>query len=132
MLQRERLQVSRTAQFVRGGRFPFYRNFVSGERIAPGYNFRVMKNFLILVLSLALMSAAYFTRPTETDYRRISGVSALSQTAIISNDAPIASADPGQFRDRYFWVEVKKDGKTALVGAFDHWFNLAVVRQERN
>lgn len=106
-----------------------------------------MKNFLILVLSLALAAAAFFTRPTEAQFRAY----LKTNPAAIAAAAPIEDRlSPGQkifkvlgrgamaeeapprdyvFRDCYLWVDVRREGKTVYVGAFAHF--LDVSRFER-
>jgi hypothetical protein len=116
-----------------------------------------MKNFLIIVLALALSGAAAATRPDREDFDRfltkkqkteaaISGslppiaifqksASAASLTgAVAKAAAPSASSvtavDPKkiEFKDFILWTVVKQDGKTLYTGVFAHWVDNQQVR----
>lgn len=89
-----------------------------------------MKNFLILFLSAALAAAAFFTRPTEGEFKEY--VKANTPKDDRSLGEKIFAASPAeemlrdyQFRDCYLWVDVQKDGKTVYLGAFDHYFDVS-------
>ncbi len=87
----------------------------------------MIKTVLILALSVALLASAFFTRPTEADFREYIGGkfgpskrNALEK--IFRKSRSEAFLDDCTFKDRYLWMEVRKDGQTIYTGAFDHWF----------
>ena len=88
-----------------------------------------MKSFIILVLLVALGAAAFFTRPSEANFKEF--VVQQSTTADrnfflerpSTRRAPQRFVDGCTFNDRLLWVSVQKDGKTLYTGAFSHWFN---------
>ena len=87
-----------------------------------------MKTILILVLSAALVASAYFTRPTQADFKEYADKTLFppsgSVLAQLGRDAKLQSfLNDCHFKDRYLWVEVEKDGKLAYTGAFSHWFD---------
>ena len=94
-----------------------------------------MKTFIILVLFVALLAAAFFTRPDQHDFKSFI---VKQQTRNDTNDIKKAIdqqiaekyADHVQFKDRFLWVDVQHDGKTIYTGAFAHWFNRADVKNE--
>ena len=94
-----------------------------------------MKTFLIIILSLALLGAAFFTRPNESDFRR----HVAEQYAADSGNLLDQFLNEGRaedllagctFKDRFLWVNVEKDGKTAYTGLFDHWFDHGAIGQK--
>jgi multidrug efflux pump subunit AcrB len=95
----------------------------------------VMKTFIIIVLFFALLAAAFFTRPDQHDFKSFI---VKQQTKNDTNDIKKAIdqtiaekyADHVQFKDRYLWVDVQREGKTIYTGAFAHWFNRADVQNE--
>ena len=93
-----------------------------------------MKNFLIIVLSLGLATAAFLTRPDREEFERYvrerntaSKSNALS--AILSEKAVNDALDNVEFKDFYLWTVVRKDGKTLYTGVFDRWIDNEQVRQ---
>ena len=114
-----------------------------------------MKNFLIIVLALALTGAAAATRPDREDFDRFltkkqkteatlsgslppiaifqKGANAASLTGAVANAAApgkATSVDPKkiEFRDFVLWTVVKQDGKTLYTGVFSHWIENEQVR----
>ena len=95
-----------------------------------------MKTFLIVLLTVALLAAACFTRPDEQNFR---DHLARSRAARAQGDAreptnfrkamaemeAEAFANTCEFKDRLLWVDVQRDGKTIYTGAFAHWFKYA-------
>src|SRR5687767_281711 len=95
-----------------------------------------MKTFLIVLLAVALLAAACFTRPDEQNFR---DHLARSRTPRGQGDAQGATpfrramaemeaedfANACEFKDRLLWVDVQRDGKTIYTGAFAHWFKYA-------
>jgi len=86
-----------------------------------------MKTLLILILSLALLAAAFFTRPTEADFER------YFKDRSVQPDRNWLERTLGQFgtdsflqqctyRNRYLWTDVEHDGAVVYTGAFSHWF----------
>jgi hypothetical protein len=96
-----------------------------------------MKSFIIFVLFVALLAAAYFTRPSQADFGRyITDQKATGQTNLLK--AGWAQFQTDQFaqsctfNDRLLWVNVQRNGKTVYTGAFGHWFNRATVAGDVN
>jgi hypothetical protein len=89
-----------------------------------------MKTLIILVQTLVLVIAAWFTRPAREDFDRYLSRHGSTELQIANGAREKASANQGEFRDRWLWVEVSKDGKVVYVGAFAHWFDCSMV--ERN
>lgn len=91
-----------------------------------------MKSFIIVVLFVALLAAAFFTRPTQADFDRyITQQKTAGQTNLIKEGwAQIQANQYVQgctFNDRLLWVDVQRNGRTIYTGAFGHWFNRAQV-----
>lgn len=88
----------------------------------------MIKTLLILVLSVALLAAAFFTRPSQADFSEYVtkqfGAASSGNTLerIFGKSRAEAFLDDCTFQDRYLWVEVQRDGQTIYTGAFDHWF----------
>ena len=90
----------------------------------------MIKTTLILLLSLALAAAAFFTRPTEKEFRelvieQVASTEASSIEQLYNRGRAEAFLATCEFKDRYLWVEVRRNGQTEFAGAFDHWFNRA-------
>ncbi len=98
-----------------------------------------MKNVLIIILALALIAAAFVTRPSEESFQAFIGthqqptaappkkLSRAITDAIIKSlesesDGPSdrESANTYEFKDRILWVEVQRDGQHVYTGAFSH------------
>jgi len=91
-----------------------------------------MKTFFISLLTLTLLAAAVFTRPSAASFRdfltgaepRVAPSVALPGPA----GGAIGTADAQQYldgcsvSDRILWVDVSRDGRTIYTGAFGHWF----------
>jgi hypothetical protein len=91
-----------------------------------------MKTVLILILSLALAGAAFFTRPSEQSFKAF--VKQKAEKNDIGFFEKIVFGDPAEqylekckFKDRLLWVDVEKDGKAVYTGAFAHWFKRGEV-----
>jgi hypothetical protein len=101
-----------------------------------------MKNFLIIVLSLALAAAAFATRPSEPQFRvYLKGGDPASAAAAAVAERGTAGqkifkilgrlggeepqARDYTFRDCYLWVDVQREGRTVYVGAFAHYFDVS-------
>jgi len=94
-----------------------------------------MKSFIIFLLVLALGAAAFFTRPSQDDFKRyVVQYQTRDDHNVISTaiDKSIAErfADTCTIKDHYLWVNVEKDGKTVFTGAFAHWFSHAAVKDQ--
>lgn len=82
-----------------------------------------MKTVLILVLGLALLAAAMFTRPDKRDLvlhvldNQFGGD--WSQHDIQQADDLVRGAT---FHNRILWTDVERNGKTLYTGVFGHWF----------
>lgn len=98
----------------------------------------MIKTFFIAVLTLALVVAAFVTRPSERSARAFLTGDAAAATIdgpkplnVAIKDALVKSVDDGQagvpsgyvFKDRVLWVEVHDaDGRSVYTGALAHWF----------
>jgi len=94
-----------------------------------------MKSFIIFVLLLALGAAAYFTRPSQDDFKRFVVQQKTKNdhgffTKAIDQTVAQQFADSCTYRDRFLWTDVQRDGKTVFSGAFAHWFSHAAVKEQ--
>ena len=94
-----------------------------------------MKSTIIFLLTLALLAAAFFTKPSADDFKRYI---VQKQT---QGDSNVLKAGWDQFQadefvkectisNRVLWTDVKKDGKTVYTGAFAHWFNRSEISSD--
>src|SRR4051812_982514 len=96
-----------------------------------------MKTFFISLLTLTLLAAAVFTRPSAASFRdfvtgaesRVAPSVALPGPAggAISGSDAQHYLDGCTVSDRILWVDVSRDGKTIYTGAFGHWFGHAAA-----
>jgi hypothetical protein len=96
-----------------------------------------MKTALIFVLLFALGAAAFFTRPSQSDFKQfITDQKTHGDTGVLKTGWDQFQADRfvknSTFNDRLLWVDVQLNGKTIYTGAFSHWFNRAQVAAELN
>lgn len=96
-----------------------------------------MKTFIILVLSVALLAAAFFTRPSQADFGRyLTDQKTAGQAGLVKVGLAQFQADQFaqscRFNDRLLWVDVQRNGQTVYTGAFGHWFNRATVAADVN
>ena len=96
-----------------------------------------MKSLLIVILFVALLGAAFFTRPSRDDFKRyVVAQQTKGDSNIFSSgwDRMRAEsfADHASFNDRLLWVNVDSGGTTVYTGAFGHWFNRAIVKEDVN
>jgi hypothetical protein len=95
-----------------------------------------MKNFLFIMLSLSLAAVAFFTRPTEDDFKSyVSEKADRGAPAEFLGERPTAeegAVDGYVFTDRILWVNVQRDGRTLYTGVFDHWFDHKAVAAKIN
>ena len=90
-----------------------------------------MKTVLILLLSLALLSAALVTRPDKRDLvlhmldSRFGGD--WSQNDIQKADELVRGVT---FHNRILWTDVERDGKVLYTGAFGQWFGRVPETQQ--
>jgi hypothetical protein len=89
-----------------------------------------MKNLLILFLTVALAAAAFFTRPTEGEFKEYVKANAPKDDRSLGEKVFTPSPTEEllrdyRFRDCYLWVAVQRDGKTVYLGAFDHYFDVS-------
>ena len=94
-----------------------------------------MKSFIIVILLLALVAAAYFTRPSQDDFKRfVVQQNTKNDRGFFAKtiDQTVAEqfANGCTYRDRYLWTDVQRDGKTVFSGAFAHWFSHAAVKDQ--
>jgi len=83
-----------------------------------------MRTFIIAVLSVALLAAAFFTRPGKRELMlylldKQSGGGVWTQSAISHAEGVAKMAT---VKNRFLWTDVEKDGKVVYTGAFAHWF----------
>ncbi len=96
-----------------------------------------MKKFTIIVLLIALVAAAHFTRPQDPK-KNFADFLAAKMTQ--SDNGVVAEkwdefqarqyADSCTYEDNFLWVSAKKDGKTVYTGAFAHWFNRDEIKKD--
>lgn len=96
-----------------------------------------MKTFIILLLSVALLAAAFFTRPSQADFGRyINEQKTAGQSGLLKTTWAQVQADQFvqgcTYNDRFLWVDVQRGGQTIYTGAFGHWFNRASVSADVN
>ena len=99
----------------------------------------MIKNAIILLLLTALAAAAFVTRPSERDFRsllanesppaarRVTDIKSAIKDVLISTaagglDGANDQHDGLDYKDRWLWVDVQRDGQTVYTGAFGHWF----------
>ncbi len=88
-----------------------------------------MKSLLIVILTLALLAAAFFTRPSEASFapyfNQLHPVEEKTNffDKLKTQLEKSATKDVLTYKDKYLWVEMAKDGQTQYVGAFSHWFD---------
>jgi hypothetical protein len=87
-----------------------------------------MKTLIIFVLTIALIAAAFFTRPSQASFKQkvAADMTQGDSNALKSSWDQFQAeqfANGCEYKDRFLWVDVKKDGKTLYTGAFAHWFN---------
>jgi len=91
-----------------------------------------MRTFLILVLSLALLAAAFATRPGKREF--VLHLLDSSGSGSGWNGGAVDSADrfarSVAFRDRWLWTDVEKDGKVIYTGLFAHWVPRGVTLEK--
>lgn len=83
-----------------------------------------MRTFLILVLSVALVTAAFFTRPGKREFILYildaqSGGGAWSHEAIGRAESVAKNVT---IRNRLLWTDIERDGKVLYTGVFAHYF----------
>src|SRR5688572_4402266 len=87
-----------------------------------------MRTILIILLLLLLAGAAFFTRPSEQDFRahvkaQIKDKPLGFWEKVLNRKAESDQfLDDCAFKDRWLWVQVEKDGQVIFTGVFDHWF----------
>jgi hypothetical protein len=87
-----------------------------------------MKTLLILILMISLSAAAYYTRPSEADFQEYAKAQISDKPRgfwdKVFHKKPESQVflEQCEFKDRYLWVVVEKDGQAIFTGAFDHWF----------
>ena len=87
-----------------------------------------MKSAVIVILSVALSAAAFFTRPTEGDFQefvaqRVAKDRRSLPERILRFPSPTDQATRGMvFKDRFLWSQVEDaEGRVLYTGAFSHW-----------
>ncbi len=93
-----------------------------------------MKNFLIIVLALGVLIAAFLTRPDRGEFERYVRDRHDAQAGNTVDDAARAvairsSTDDVEFKDYYLWTVVRKEGQTLYTGVFDRWIDNEKVKQ---
>ncbi|MGE5612049.1 MAG: hypothetical protein ACM359_22570 [Bacillota bacterium] len=83
-----------------------------------------MRTFLILVLSVALVTVAFFTRPGKREFI-LYVLDAQSDGGTWSHDAisrAESAAKTVTIRNRLLWTDIERDGKVLYTGVFAHYF----------
>ena len=86
-----------------------------------------MRNIIILVLGLALVGAAFLSRPSEASFREQvknhleSNSSGFADKLLVDAKADFYMKTV-RYEDHYLWATIHKDGKTIHYGAFGRWF----------
>ncbi len=88
---------------------------------------RTMKTLVILILAVVLFAGAFLSRPNQQQFKDyLTNRLARGSDNGLSRFFAGAKADQYirgvEFKDRLFWVDVEKDGKTVFTGAFSTWF----------
>jgi hypothetical protein len=84
-----------------------------------------MKTLLILALLIALAAAAFFTKPTQADFKQYiqqQQDQGLSLKGIVGSLETNRYLNSVVFHNRILWVTVTKDGQPQYLGVFGHWF----------
>ena len=81
-----------------------------------------MKSLIILILLVALGAAAFYTRPSKTDFKNyIVAQSTASDKNIFSQGwdkiRRESFVDKVQFNDRLLWIDVQQNGQTIYTAA---------------
>ena len=93
-----------------------------------------MKTLIILVQTLVLLAAGWFTHPAESDFRGyVHTHMAAKADGLLSREAADAHAQTllsqCTFRDRILWTEVTKDGQILYIGDLAHWFDRDAIER---
>jgi hypothetical protein len=88
----------------------------------------VIKSLVILVLAVLLVGGAFLSRPDLKDFEEF--VRAQQQAGKIETKfVGLFGGDPVEnvlksstLKDRYLWVTIEQDGRTAYVGAFSQFW----------
>jgi hypothetical protein len=88
-----------------------------------------MKTLIILILFVAILGIAYFTRPSERSFQTVLAQEVQEHSSTASASIlPARTVEPDAlmkevvYKDRYLWTSIEKDGRTLYTGAFGHWF----------
>jgi|GEM_PF-1485444 len=82
-----------------------------------------MKSFLIAILSLALVAAAFFTRPGRRELMlHLLDTHGSGKWTAADIDRVAAMSAALKVKDRILWTDVEHDGKVIYTGAFSHFF----------
>lgn len=84
-----------------------------------------MKTLLIAILALALLAAAFMTRPGRRDFMLYvldQRVPATGSWTAADIDAADNIARKVVFKNRILWTTIEKDGKVVYTGVFSHFF----------
>ena len=87
----------------------------------------MIKSLVILALLVALLAAAFFTRPSEASYQQLVREKMTADAGnffekLLLDRRINGYLDDCEFHDRYLWVDVTRDRQTIYTGAFNHWF----------
>ena len=86
-----------------------------------------MRTLIILVLALLLVGGAFLSKPTKQSFRRLVKDHYQSQSDSVADkllldarvDAYMKTID---YRDKYLFATIERDGKRIATGAFAKWF----------
>ena len=80
-----------------------------------------MKTILLLLLTMALAAAAFFTRPSEADCKAFI-TNQHGQESLAQKIGDLIQHRNYAVKDKYLWMDIQQDGKTVYTGAFSHFF----------
>ena len=90
-----------------------------------------MKTLLILILAAGLVAAAFFTRPSKSDFDayvkaqlQAGGTGSVKDAlrGLANNISADAYLRAVTYHDHVLWVTVEQNGQSQYLGAFSHWF----------
>jgi hypothetical protein len=84
-----------------------------------------LMSLAIMLLTAALGGTLFVTKPSQKSFEDFYAQQATKGEsgfgAMIGDAAAREYAKTFTYNDRYLWVDVTKDGKTAFTGAAGHW-----------
>ncbi|HZZ41349.1 MAG TPA: hypothetical protein VFE58_00290 [Tepidisphaeraceae bacterium] len=78
-----------------------------------------MKSLIIVILLGLLVALAHYTRPSERSFQSALAEHLKDHPAAGDADAVLKDLT---YKDRFLWIDVKKEDHTLYTGVFGHWF----------